>query len=122
MKKNAVAILVCLFFLLFQAVSHAETGEKKTILETIDAFRKTLSSPGADDIRKGNIVNRKVLAEKIVVFGKENGNAIRGYQENIFDGMKKKNVPSEESYTRICIADAAGNDELMKMIDRKSVV
>jgi len=122
MKKNTVVSVLCLLFVVYHGAGNAEIKETQDVLGKIGAFRKTLSGREASDIRKGNIINKKVLAGRIVEFGKMNGDAIRKYQERIFGGMKKKDMPSEEIYTRICIADAAGNDELEKMITLYSIL
>lgn len=103
------------------SMTHAEKGDEK-ILEKITAFRQTLSQQDENTIRDGNMVNKQALADRILEFGKKNESQIIAYQEKLVGKMEKKGMPSEEVYTRVCIADAAGNEGFEKMVTLYSIL
>jgi len=103
------------------SVTHAEQGDDD-ILAKIAAFRQTLSQQDTNKIRSGNMVNKQELADRILKFGKKNESHIIAYQEKLVEKMGKKAMPSEETYTRVCIADAAGNEGFLKMVTLYSIL
>ncbi|MFW5861264.1 MAG: hypothetical protein ACOCWZ_03355 [Spirochaetota bacterium] len=121
MKKILLIANLCVLVFFSWATSHAEQGDDE-ILKKIAAFRQTLSQQEENTIRRGNMVNKQALADKILEFGRNNKSHIIAYQEKMISRMEKKAMPSEDDYTRVCIADAAGNEGFLRMVTLYSIL